>query len=337
MKKIVFFFIFFLLVLGIMWAVQGLSDFDLSAHDVRAVSFIVDNSVVSGTLVLPHDLDNPPIALIIHGDGPQDRFSGGGYFPIINTLLDAGIGVFTWDKPGIGGSAGNWLNQTMDNRATEALAARQAIAEFDTIDIDQIGFLGFSQAGWVLPRIAKEITPAFSIIIGGAVSWRDQGTYYNRVRMTAEGIDPNEITHRLADRTANNDVLFSSPIVPTTQVDMDSARLRFVGNAYWENSTDDISSMQGPVLAIWGEQDLNVDALTNAAIFKEQLTPLTDKRTFVIVPNATHSLLRADLFNYQLSSDWPWHREYLFLGMGRDAFAPQSLNLISEWIKKTVE
>jgi hypothetical protein len=57
----------------------------------------------------------------------------------------------------------------------------------------------------------------------------------------------------------------------------------------------------------------------------------------VTVPNATHGLLRADLFNYQLPSDWPWYLEYVFLGMGRDAHILQSLDQITEWIKVVVE
>jgi len=337
MKKLLLFLLFILLIVGVLRAVDGLMDFDLDAHDVREVSFTVGDTVLSGTLVLPHNVDNPPIALTIHGDGPQDRFSNSGYLPIINTLLDAGIGVFTWDKAGIGASTGNWLEQTMDDRATVALAARLAIADLDTIDIDQIGFLGFSQAGWVLPRVANEITPAFTVIVGGAVSWRDQGTYYNRVRLTTAGVAPAEITKQLDERIKNNDALFGGPIDQTTITDMDPDRLQFVANAYWEDSTDAIASMQGPVLAIWGEQDLNVDARTDATIFTEQLAPLSDQRSVVMVPNATHGLLRADLFNYQLPSDWPWYLEYLFIGMGRDAFAPQSLDQITQWITANVE
>jgi hypothetical protein len=337
MKKLLFFLICVLLVVTTLWAMEGLADFDLSTHDVREVSFTVDDIELSGTLVLPHDVENPPIALTVHGDGPQDRFSSGGYFPIINTLLDAGIGVFTWDKAGIGASTGNWLEQTMADRATEALAARLAIAELDTVDINQIGFLGFSQAGWVLPLVANEITPAFTVIVGGAVSWRDQGTYYNRVRLTAQGVPATEITQRLKERIEKNDALFSEPITEATQTDMDPDRLRFVANAYWEDSTAAIASMQGPVLAIWGEDDLNVDAYTDAATYTAQLAPLSDQRSVVLVPNATHGLLRADLFNYQLPTEWPWYLEYLFLGMGRDAFAPQSLEQITQWITASTE
>jgi hypothetical protein len=51
-----------------------------------------------------------------------------------------------------------------------------------------------------------------------------------------------------------------------------------------------------------------------------------------MISNATHGLLRADIFNYQLTSDWPWYLLYVFLGMGRDVYAQQSLSQIAIWI-----
>lgn len=340
MRKYVLTLIPVMLVIGIgaaFWVVRGLSDFDLNGHSVSEVSFDLDDAVLSGTLVMPVDATNSPIALIVHGDGAQDRFSDGGYLPLINTLVDAGVGVFSWDKAGVGESTGNWLDQTMDDRADEALAALRAISTLDDINADQIGFLGFSQAGWVLPRVANRIIPAFTVIVGGAVSWRDQGTYYSRVRMMSEGVPQEEIELRLADRNFRNDALFDAPIASAPTTDMDPARYRFVADAYWEDSTDMISGMTGPVLAIWGEDDLNVDAHADSVIFQEQLMPLTEGRLVVLVPNATHGLLRADMFNYQLPSDWPWYLPFVFLGMGRDSYAQQSLEQIAEWIHATAE
>ena len=340
MRKTVLIPIYVMFVIGIgavFWVVRGLSDFDLKGHSIREVSFELDDAVLSGTLVLPMDATNPPVALIVHGDGAQDRFSDGGSLPLINTLVDAGIGVFTWDKAGVGQSTGNWLDQTMEDRADEALAAFQAIFALDDIGFDQIGFLGFSQAGWVLPSVAKKMTPAFTVLVGGAVSWRDQGTYYNRVRMGSEGVAEEEIEQRLADRILRNDALFDASFAPPLTTDMDPARFRFVAGAYWEDSTDFISGMTGPILAIWGQDDLNVDAVSDSVIFQEQLMPLTENRQVVMIPNATHGLLRADIFNYQLSSDWPWYLQYVFLGMGRDAFTQQSLEQIAEWVHASVE
>ena len=335
MKKSILTLISIILAIGIgatFWVAKGLSDFDLTEHSIRDVSFELEDMKLYGTLVMPKAIINPPIVLIVHGDGPQDRFSDGGYLPIINTLVDAGIGVYSWDKAGVGESTGYWLDQTMDDRANEALAAMQAIAELDDVITEQIGFLGFSQAGWVLPRLANQTTPAFTVIVGGAVSWRDQGTYYNRVRMTSDGIAQKVIEQRLADRNHRNDALFGASVEPKVAIDMDPARFRFVTGAYWEDSAEDISGMMGPVLAIWGENDLNVDTRSDSKAYQKQFMANTENKRVVIVPNSTHGLLRADLYNYQLTSDWPWYLQYIFLGMGRDAYSTNSLSQITEWI-----
>lgn len=322
------------IILATTWTVRGLSDFDLSDHILRQVSFEVEGAVLSGTLVTPTGVSTPPIAIIIHGDGAQDRFSNSGYLPLINTLVDAGIGVFSWDKAGIGDSTGNWLHQTMDDRADEAIAAANAIATLDGVDSNRIGFLGFSQAGWVLPRVANTMTPAFTVIVGGAVSWRDQGTYYSRIEMVSQGITPDLIESRLLDRTLNYDAVFASASDPSRAPDMDMDRFRFVAGAYWEDSTDLIAEMKGPILAVWGADDLNVDAKADSATYRQQLMPITDARHVFVIGDATHGLLRANLFNYQLVDDWPWYHQYLFIGMGRTAYAENSIGLIADWILK---
>lgn len=335
MKKTLLYAMVAALAVGVgaaFWVGRGLSDFDLSEHSVRDVSFQFEGAVLSGTLVIPKDDSAPPIALIVHGDGAQDRFSDGGYLPLINNLVDSGIGVFSWDKAGVGASTGNWLHQTMDDRANEALAALQAISALDDINGNHIGFLGFSQAGWVLPRVASRVTPAFTIIVGGAVSWRDQGTYFARVEMASQGVAEEVIEQRLTDRNLKYDALFKAPADPSSAPEMEVERFGFVAGAYWEDSTKLIPGMNGPVLTIWGKEDLNVDARSDSEIFREQLMPRTDTRRVVVVPNATHGLLRADLFNYQLPSDWPWYLQYVFLGLGREAYAEQSLDLIGDWI-----
>ena len=324
-------------IAAVFWVLRGLSDFDLSEHTQREITFAVDDAVLSGTLIMPKDIIAPPIAIIVHGDGAQDRFSNGGALPLISTLTDAGIGVFSWDKAGVGTSTGNWLNQTMDDRADEALAALQAISALDGIDGNRVGFLGFSQAGWVLPRVASRIVPSFTVIVGGAVSWRDQGTYFNRVELTSQGVSADIIEQRLAERMRDNDIVFGVSADPSSRPEMEVERFGFVAGAYWEDSTENIPNMNGPVLAIWGEDDLNVDARNDSAIFREQLMPLSDIRQVVLVNNATHGLLRADLFNYQLTSQWPWYLQYIYLGMGRKAFAEHSLDQITDWILTVTE
>ncbi len=312
-----------------LFVLNSLADFDISRHNTIDHTFAVSGQTISGTLILPQDRPNPPVALIVHGDGPQDRFSGDGYLPLINTLVDAGIGVFTWDKPGVGQSTGSWLDQSMADRANEVLAAYHALRAEYGVAADRLGFLGFSQAGWVVPRVASEVTPAFTVLVGVAVDWQLQGDYYTRVRLRDEGMAEQDITAAVAAMAIDDDAKFA----PGARAPdgLDPARFGFIQRNRLANATDDIATMQGPVLAIWGAQDLNVDPHANQAVYKT-LFARPDLQEPMIWPDATHSLLRAGLFNTQLVEDWSPMTQALFVILGRRAYAPGALEQISTWI-----
>ncbi len=61
--------------------------------------------------------------------------------------------VLSWDKPGVEGAEGNWLNYSMADRAALVQSAVQALKESPNLNVGKVGLMGFSQAGWVLPKI----------------------------------------------------------------------------------------------------------------------------------------------------------------------------------------
>lgn len=315
-------------------ALPGLSDMELSNAKVSNLTFSSGGATLAGTLALPVNVEKAPVVLIIHGDGPTDRFSEDGYLPFFNTLLDAGIGVFSWDKRGIGESSGNWLDQSMSDRATEALAALALVRSQNGVAADKVGFLGFSQGGWVIPKAASEGDPDFSVIIGGAVNWRRQGIYYTKLRLANEGKTPTEIDEIVSKEVAENDRIFGGTQAGQKPADMDRARFDFVMRNYLEDVTPALKTMKGPVLAVWGKLDLNVDAAADSSVYREVFAGAKDRRV-VVIADGTHQLLRAGLFNYQLQGEWPAWKELLFVAMGRRAYAPGALDLITDWIKTT--
>nr|WP_156311397.1 alpha/beta fold hydrolase [Pseudomonas capeferrum] len=316
------------------FVVRNVADFELDDARVSTLKFRSGAADLFGTLMLPAHVQSAPVVLIIHGDGPMDRFASRGYLPLINSLLDAGIGVFTWDKQGIGESSGNWLDQSMSDRAAEALAALACVRMAPGVAGQKVGFLGFSQGGWVIPRAASEGDPDFSVIIGGAVNWRRQGMYYTRLRLADEGLARAEIDVRVREQYQKNDKVFG-PLKDQDAAhafpDMDRAHFNFVLKNYNEDVTPALKTMKGPVLAVWGAQDVNVDAAEDSNVYRAQFAGASGRQV-VVVPNATHGLLRAGLFNYQLLSQWPRWKTYLFVALGRHAYAPSTLAFISGWI-----
>lgn len=326
MKRLYFLTFFIMAAFGFL-AIDRLSHLTLDQWEQRSVSFISNGTVLKGTLVLPPTDTPPPVAVIVHGDGASTRFLDGALHPFANALLDSGIGVFSWDKPGVGESSGNWLDQSMTSRASEALTALNTIRHEPDIDETRVGFIGFSQAGWAVPIAAQKGHPAFSVIIGGAVNWRDQGIYFTRKRLEREGLSPLEAGLRAMDYQLGHDKVFLSP----EPEEREAARQSFVRRNYRADAKEDLGQLNGPLLALWGSEDLNVDPASNSAIYSEVLTA-RDNAKIHIVPDATHALLKSQWFNYQTLSKWPESRKIAFMAFGKGAYANGALSLVSDWI-----
>ncbi|WP_206608912.1 alpha/beta hydrolase [Notoacmeibacter marinus] len=308
-------------------------DHDLDRRASEPFGFSVGRVELTGTLWLPDGTVQAGVVLV-HGDGPQDRSSAGGYAPLVNNLLDAGIAVASWDKPGIGGSTGHWLDQSMADRAAEA---RAALALLDRkLDGISIGALGFSQAGWVLPKLNRSDVD-FLVLVGPAVSWRMQGRYYNRMRLLRQGADNAEIEQALAREAIANERFFGSKsrFEPNKDVTgLGEDRWSFIRRNRDQDAREDLGRLDMPLLAIWGAEDLNVDASGDAAIYREVVGSGPPGTRIVLVANATHGLLKAEPYNWQLVEQWPWHAKLRFLVEGRYAFASGALDRIGEWILK---
>lgn len=316
------------------FALVGVSLWRLADHDLdRRISerfeFNVEGARMSGTIWMPDAAPNAAI-VFAHGDGAQDRTSSGGYAPIINSLLDRGIAVASWDKPGVGSSEGNWLHQSMTDRTTETQAALEALEQrFKGV---RIGALGFSQAGWVLPTLTREDAD-FLVLLGPAVSWRDQGDYFARTRLAGEGLDTAAINEIVARQNLEDDRTFGTNAQASdAPPNMSPDRWGFIRRNRTADAQQALSTLDLPVLAIWGADDLNVDARQSAQIYRDALAGRHAATQIIVWPEATHGLLKTHAYNWQLTQDWTPLAIMRFLAEGRYAYAPGALEEISSWI-----
>ncbi|GAA5107724.1 CocE/NonD family hydrolase [Orbus sasakiae] len=309
-----------------------LSDFDLSGYpDQRIIQINYHHQILEGTLLFPPNKEHSPTAVIlVHGDGPQDRFSDGGYTPLIKHLLKNGIAVFSWDKPGVGSSQGNWLAQTMHDRANETAFILELLRLQPELKNSRIGLMGFSQAGWVIPQASHLSKPDFSLLLGPAINWREQGFYYIYQRLKLSGLECSQITSQLQHERTNYDKVFtqSEIVKPCESI---CTRFDFERRNALIDATNDITNMVTPVMILVGKDDINVDPLQTVQVWSSNL-PKQTPHCIKIVRNATHSLLNSDWFNYQQASQWPWWHEALFILAGSSAYSPNVLNDISDWV-----
>lgn len=306
-----------------------LADHGLDHRNSESLDFTVSGNRISGTIWLP---DKTPAAavVLVHGDGAQDRTSAGGYAPIINALLDRGIAVASWDKPGVGASGGNWLLQSMQDRTSETRAALHVIKQ--RLDGVPVGALGFSQAGWVLPPMTRDDAD-FLVLVGAAVSWKDQGDYFARVRLAGDGLGAQAIEAAISAQNLEDEQVFGPEAsAGDAPPGMSPDRWRFISRNRNLDASEALSALDLPLLAIWGAEDLNVDAAGNATIYRDILAGREVPTRVVVWPEATHGLLKAAGYNWQLTEDWSPFAKLRFIAEGRHAYAPGALDMIADWV-----
>ncbi|MFD5266249.1 alpha/beta hydrolase family protein [Streptomyces sp. NPDC058335] len=253
-----------------------------------------------GVLATPKDgRRKHGLVVYLHGDGPVDATHDGGYRPMWEANAKAGYASLSWDKPGVAGAPGDWLDQSMDDRADEAAAAIGWARARPGIDGDRIGLWGASQAGWVLPKVAARTPVSFVIAVSPAVNWLRQGRYNLLAQLRAEGASAartkaetarSDTVRRLLRRHASFGEYVKA--VGGDTGGMSADRWGFVSKNYTADATQDLRSLRGvPVLLTLAGHDMNVDTADTERVYREVLDAggaLTVRR----YPDAAHSLVK---------------------------------------------
>jgi pimeloyl-ACP methyl ester carboxylesterase len=128
----------------------------------RPVRFDVGGGALHGTLITPDSPAPHPAAVLLHGaaGGQRDfcRIQA-------EALLEAGVAVLLYDKPGHGESAGP-DDPSIFDQAHAAEAAMRALAEIPEVDGSRIGLAGFSNGMWSAPMVAARSGAAFLVGVG---------------------------------------------------------------------------------------------------------------------------------------------------------------------------
>lgn len=265
----------------------------------QAIQIASPEGELTGTLVLPKGSSVSSgklgLVLFIHGDGPINASHDDGYKPLWERLAGLGYASLSLDKRGIGGSAGNWLDQSIDDRVEEAREAIAWARKQPNIDPDRIGVWGASQAGWVIPKLAGKEPLAFSILVSPAINWLRQGAYHTRQQMLQEGKTETEIA---AEKASNNEVRqllaqrasYEDYLAAVKEDDpMTKERWTFVSKNYLSDAEQDLKQFRSPVLLLLGQQDIHVDWQETEQVYRKMIQP--ELLTVAVFPDAEHSML----------------------------------------------
>ena len=115
---------------------------------------------LAGDLTLPAGDGPYPAVVLISGSGDQDRGSNVFGFRMFAALADHlamnGIAVLRFDDRGVGGSTGDGLQTTVQDRARDAVAAVDLLLTRGDIHAEQIGLVGHSEGGLVALIVANQ-------------------------------------------------------------------------------------------------------------------------------------------------------------------------------------
>jgi pimeloyl-ACP methyl ester carboxylesterase len=281
--------------------IEHREDVQFSNGDVR----------LAGTLISPNTEARHPTIILVHASGAEDREY---LLPFAHFLVRHGIAVLGYDKRGVGGSTGDWRTASFEDLAGDVVAAVEYLRTRSDVDRTQIGLLGWSQAGWVMPLAAvraKDID--FLISVSGAgIPAAETTIDQARSEMTANGMKP-EIVEQIIglmtrqyhfartgegwdDYASAREKLAARMGRPpdTFPASPNDPYWGFVRRLYFYDPAPTLRRLQVPTLALFGELDDNILAEKNRAAWESSLRDAGNPDyTLRILPRANHLQLEA--------------------------------------------
>jgi uncharacterized protein len=311
------------------------------------VSFSNGDVRLAGTLISPVRGGKHPAIILVHGSGAEDREY---ILPFARFLIRRGMAVLGYDKRGVGESTGDWNTASFDDLAGDVVAAFEYLKTRSDIDRAQIGLLGVSQAGWIMPLAAVRAKGLdFLISISGAgVPGSETTIDQARNEMTASRM-PSEVVEqivglmklqnqfartgqgwneyagareKLVARAQAAGVQWPPPdLFPGTP---EHPYWQFIRRLYFYDPAPTLRELQVPTLALFGELDNNIVAEKNKAAWETALKAGGNRDyALKVLPKANH---------YQWEAKLGSNAEMASL----KRFVPEYFTTIHNWLGKHV-
>jgi pimeloyl-ACP methyl ester carboxylesterase len=304
---------------------------------------------LAGTLTLPKGTGPFPVALLIAGSGPNDRdealASHRPFLVLADHLTREGIAVLRYDKRGIGKSTGSTDKATTVDLAADAQAGIAYLKTRKEIDPAKIALIGHSEGAMIAPLIASRTKDVAWIVLLAAPATFGEETLLNQSALIGKAAD-------LTDEQLEASLNFDQAAYDLVRTEKDPAALREKLNALVRETglgaampptvmetqmrmmespwfrffldydpLPNLKTLQVPVLALYGQKDLQVPAKANLPVLKQALQDAGNKDVDVReLPDLNH------LFQHAYSGT---PIEYAAI---EETFSPDAMQIISDWV-----
>ncbi len=325
--------------------------FNYTSHPV---SFISDGNKIVGTLTIPENSNNPPVAILISGSGPQNRdgdmFGHSLYYVIADHLSRNGIAVLRYDERGVGESTGDFAAAGIKEFSQDAFAAFSYLKDRQDFKESKIGYIGHSIGGIIAPQLSaryKDID--FTVMLAGPGVDGDQLMLSQKAAMErlmgipeaqiaqgqeimslAYGIIKNskEDNNSLKERVTAALIERLGPLTPTAQVEAITNQITTpeIISLLQSRPASYLKDINNPLLALNGTLDFQVPYQENLDAIRNQLQNTTNKRVEIRALDGLNHLFQESTTG-ALS-------EYSEI---EQTIAPSVLEIITQWIKSNTQ
>lgn len=273
------------------------------------VTALNGNIALAGTITVPTDGASTGV-LLINGSGPQNRNSEiYGHEPFLvlaDHLARAGFAVARFDDRGIGGSDGEDAQATYEDLTADALAQLDALTEH--AGVQRVVVIGHSQGGYLAPVVAQQNSAVVGVVLlaGPAVNGAEvlvrqnelfieadagaappavvQGAIDQQLRFLHPLIDYviaekyDEANAHIENHVRNSLAQLPPASVPSEEVIAEIIEAQQAGivspvmRSFLQfDPAPYLSALQVPVLAVYGELDLQVEAAQSTDVLASLL------------------------------------------------------------------
>ena len=308
---------------------------------------------LAGTLTLPKGAGPFPAALLIAGSGPYDRdesISNHKPFLVLSDYLTRkGIAVLRYDKRGAGRSTGSADRATTLDLAGDAQAGIAFLKTRKEIDASRLGLIGHSEGAIIAPYIASHSKDLPWLVLLAAPATKGQDTLLDQSELIgrAGGLSDAQLVASLSFDKAAYDLVRQEPnpgiltgklndlvkesglssAIPPAALE---PQLRMMSSPWFRFFLDydpipNLEKTKCPVLALYGQKDLQVPAKTNLPLLQKALREAGNEDADIRqLAELNH------LFQHAYSGS---PAEYAAI---EETFAPEALEIISGWLSQRI-